>query len=122
MRQQKKKSQALTKAEHRIAGLQAINPELDLGYGYTVADYRTLTEDLRNKIAAYNQAQIMVNITKSELAQAERTLNNYSEYMLLGVAARYGKDSSEYGMAGGTRKSQRKKRRPAVKKTAISAE
>ncbi len=37
--------------------------------------------------------------------------------MLLGVASRYGKNSDEYEMAGGTRKSNRRKARPVVNQT-----
>jgi len=41
-------------------------------------------------------------------------LNTYSEQMLLNVASCYGKSSDEYEMAGGTRRSDRKKARSAV--------
>ncbi|MEH1974356.1 MAG: hypothetical protein V7K64_10350 [Nostoc sp.] len=47
-------------------------------------------------------------------------MNTYSEQMLLNVASRYGKNSDEYGMAGGTRRSDRKKPRPVVNQTVTS--
>ena len=40
---------------------------------------------------------------------AEKAIRDLSERMLAGVASKYGKDSSEYEMAGGTRKSERKR-------------
>ncbi|MEH2406970.1 hypothetical protein [Nostoc sp.] len=40
--------------------------------------------------------------------------------MLLNVASRYGKNSDEYEMAGGTRRSDRKKARPLVNQTVTS--
>ena len=43
------------------------------------------------------------------MLEAEKTLMALSEKMLLGVAFEYGKDSAEYEMAGGVRKSQRKR-------------
>ncbi|WP_223279999.1 hypothetical protein [Nostoc sp. PA-18-2419] len=48
----------------------------------------------------------MMDKTHNAVEEAERVLNDYSEHMLLSVASRYGKNSDEYGMAGGTRKSQ----------------
>lgn len=41
-------------------------------------------------------------------------VKDLSKRMLTGVASKYGKNSSEYEMAGGTRKSERKK--PVAKK------
>ncbi|OUL34629.1 hypothetical protein BV372_13425 [Nostoc sp. T09] len=122
MRQQKRNSRALTKAERRIEGLQTINPDLDFGNGFSIANYDTKVKELREKLALYNQAKTMVEKAQNALVDAERALNSYSEHMLLNVASHYGKDSDEYGMAGGTRKSDRRKPRPAVKQTVMSAE
>ncbi len=43
------------------------------------------------------------------MLETEKVLMAFSEKMLLGVAFEYGKDSFEYEMAGGVRKSQRKR-------------
>ncbi|MBD2213459.1 hypothetical protein H6G27_26820 [Nostoc linckia FACHB-104] len=122
MRQQKRNSRALTKAERRIEGLQMIDPDLDFGNEFSIANYNGMVQQLREKLAAYNQAKTLVEKTQTALVDAERVLNNYSEHMLLNVASRYGKNSDEYGMAGGTRKSERRKPRPAAKPVVISAE
>jgi hypothetical protein len=45
----------------------------------------------------------------AELQVDEKTLDNFSTTMLSGVGVKYGKDSAEYGKAGGTRTSDRKK-------------
>ncbi|MDZ7960517.1 MAG: hypothetical protein RMY34_21985 [Aulosira sp. DedQUE10] len=121
MAQRKRNSPALTKAERRIEGIQMINPELDFGNGFSIPGYNSKILEIREKLAAYNQARAIVDKTQNALQEAERELNSYSEQMLLSVASNYGKNSDEYGMAGGTRKSNRKKKRPAVQ-TAISAE
>ena len=55
-------------------------------------------------------------IASVEAAEAE--VKNLSELMLLGVATKYGKDSYEYEMAGGVRKSERK--RPTRKVSAAA--
>ena len=120
MTQRKRNSISLTKAERRIEGMQTINPELDFSNGFAIATYNTKVIELREKLAAYNQAQIIVDKTHNALIEAERDLNTYSEQMLLNVASRYGKSSDEYEMAGGTRRSDRKKPRPLVKQTVTS--
>ncbi|HIK03302.1 MAG TPA: hypothetical protein IGS40_01080 [Trichormus sp. M33_DOE_039] len=123
MTQRRRNSIALTKAERRIEGLQTINSDLDFGNGLSIANYTNRVNDLRDKLAAYNQARKIVEKTQNALIEAERSLNDYSEHMLLSVASRYGKNSDEYGMAGGTRKSDRKKARsPVSKPAAISAD
>ncbi|MEH1772222.1 hypothetical protein [Nostoc sp.] len=120
MTQRKRNSMSLTKAERRIEGMQTINPQLDFSNGFSIATYNTKVIELREKLAAYNQAQTIVDKTHNALIEAERELNTYSEQMLLNVASRYGKNSDEYEMAGGTRRSDRKKPRPAVNQTVIS--
>ncbi|BAY17441.1 hypothetical protein NIES2109_12300 [Nostoc sp. HK-01] len=115
MAQRKRNSIALTKAERRIEGIQAINPELDFGNGCSIVTYNTKIYDVREKLAAYNQARIMVEKAQNALLESERGLNDFSEQMLVSVASRFGKDSYEYGMAGGTRKSNRKKPRSTIK-------
>ncbi|MHC5774460.1 hypothetical protein [Nostoc sp.] len=123
MAQRKRNSIALTKAERRIEGLQTINPELDFGNGLSIVTYNTIVYELREKLAAYNQARTMVDKTQNTLLDAERALNSYSEHMLLSVASRYGKNSDEYGMAGGTRKSDyRRKARSMVNQTVMVVE
>jgi hypothetical protein len=122
MTQRRRNSTSLTKAERRIEGLQTINSELDFGNRLSIATYNTLVNELREKLAAYNQARTIVDKTQNALVDAERVLNNYSERMLLSVASRYGKNSDEYEMAGGTRKSDRRRTRAVVKQTEMSAE
>ncbi|MEH2068348.1 MAG: hypothetical protein V7K47_09325 [Nostoc sp.] len=122
MPQRRRNSLALTKAERRIEGMQTIKPDLDFGNGLSIATYNSMIQDLREKLAAHNQARTMMDKTQNAVEEAERVLNDYSEHMLLSVASRYGKNSDEYGMAGGTRKSERKKPRSVVNITVKSAE
>ncbi|MBD2163010.1 hypothetical protein H6G04_01195 [Calothrix membranacea FACHB-236] len=121
MAQKRRNSIALTKAERRIEGMEMISSQLDFGNGLSLASYKDKILEIREKLAAYNQAKTMVEMTQNALSEAESELNMFSEKMLLSVASRYGKTSDEYGMAGGTRRIYRKKVRPAVQ-TALSAE
>ncbi|TBR60511.1 hypothetical protein B4U84_06535 [Westiellopsis prolifica IICB1] len=122
MAQRKRNSVALSKAERRVAGLQAIDPNLDLGNRLSIITYKSMINELREKLNAYNQARVMMEMAKNALKEAEVVLNSYSEHMLLGVACRYGKDSHQYEMAGGKRRSKRRTTRSVTKKPTVSVE
>ena len=57
----------------------------------------------------YNKGLSNVDALQNRVNESEQRLAELSEQMLLGVAAKYGKNSSEYEMAGGVKKSDRKK-------------
>lgn len=111
----KRTSKILDRAKERAAGLRSIGA-LDFGGGLTSASYEQAIADAQSKLDDYNQTLSSVDEKANNLAASERTLNDLSERFLAGVAARFGKDSSEYEKAGGVRKSERK--RPASRKTA----
>ncbi|MEH2406971.1 hypothetical protein [Nostoc sp.] len=67
MTQRKRNSIALTKAERRIEGMQTINSQLDFSNGFSIATYSTKVIELREKLAAYNQAQTIVDKTHNAL-------------------------------------------------------
>jgi hypothetical protein len=52
----------------------------------------------------------LVDEKQSEVIAKEKHLRDLHERMLMGVAARHGRDSIEYEKAGGIRKSERKKK------------
>lgn len=114
MARPKRSSVILQKAEKREAGLQSISLTLDLGNRLTLESYSTLIQTLRSQLTLYNSALSELDAQSRQIKETELQLRNLSEQMLLGVAARYGKDSGEYGKAGGVPKSER--RRPTKKK------
>jgi hypothetical protein len=107
MPRRKRTSRVLEKAELRSAGLKAIAPNLDFGGDRNVNNMALVIEQLRIKIDAYNTALSVIDSYQTEIEELEKTLGNLSEQMLIGVAFQYGKDSREYQMAGGVRKSDR---------------
>jgi hypothetical protein len=109
MARRKRTSLVLEKAVRRAAGINSIDPNLDLGNGLTQPTFSTLIERMRTKENAYNSALSNLDKLYSEMLQAERELADMAEHMLLGIATRYGKSSVEYGMAGGVPKNQRRK-------------
>jgi hypothetical protein len=109
MSRRKRSSPVLQKAVRRASGMNSIDPNLDVGNGLTLPAFSTLIETMRTKENAYNSALANVDKLYSEMLQTERELGDMAEHMLMGVGAKYGKSSVEYGMAGGVPKNQRHK-------------
>ncbi|MBD2518914.1 hypothetical protein H6G93_28935 [Nostoc sp. FACHB-973] len=110
MTRQKLTYRALRKAELRISGLKAIDTNIDFGDDRNLPNLTQLVEQYRSKINAYNSALSLLDSYKYEMKELDKTLNDLMEKMLIGVAFKYGKDSHEYEMAGGVRKSVRVRR------------
>ncbi|MBG1267064.1 hypothetical protein [Nostoc sp. WHI] len=122
MPRQKRTSRVLEKAVLRSASLRAIDPSMDFGDARNLTNLIELMAQLRTKINEYNTALTVVDSYKSEIDELEKTLNNLSDQMLLGIAFKYGKDSSEYEMAGGVRKRERIRRSVAGRLKAVPDE
>ncbi len=58
---------------------------------------------------AYNSTLSTVDLTQGAFELAEKSLMELTEHVLVSVAAKYGKNSDEYKMAGGVRRSERKR-------------
>lgn len=112
----KRSSPLIESAQTRLASLSSIDPALDLGSDLTAAAYKSAIQDTQAKLDAYNALLSQADEAANTLNAAEKELGSLSERMLAGVAVKFGKDSNEYEMAGGVRKSERK--RPARKKQA----
>ena len=102
----KKQSTLLTKCRDRAMNLQVIHPNLDLGNGLTVQAYRAAIDTHQANLDNYNRAISTITELALSFEESDRTLRDINERMLLGVGAVYGKDSKEYGTAGGKRKSE----------------
>ncbi|MEH1946346.1 MAG: hypothetical protein V7K77_05230 [Nostoc sp.] len=122
MPRQKRTYRVLEKAELRIAGLKAIDPSMDFGDARNLQNVAQVIQQYRSKIDAYNTTLAVIDSYKSEMKELEKTLSDLSEKMLLGVAFKYGKDSHEYQMAGGVRKSDRIRKSRATRLRSTSEE
>lgn len=116
MARRKRSSRILENAEQRYAGLHSIDANLNLSKDLTLEAFKANIEKLRSEINAYNSILSAADRAANIVKELEAEVNTLSEQMLLGVAFQYGKDSHEYEMAGGTRKSERK--RPSRKEKA----
>jgi hypothetical protein len=101
--------QFLLEAEERLNNLRTISEDLDLGNGITttaLAEKIDLYKSTRNSRKFHQSVVASESVTLSIL---EKEIRDFSERSLIGVAAKFGKDSEEYGKAGGTRKVDRKR-------------
>lgn len=92
-----------------MASIQSIGTNLVLGTEITAAGYKQTIDRLRQNLNAYNELLSLADQAANAVKTAELDTRDYSERILLGVAMKYGKNSDEYEMAGGVRKSERKR-------------
>ncbi|MEH2205648.1 MAG: hypothetical protein V7K53_16460 [Nostoc sp.] len=107
MSRKKRTSRVLEKAELRSAGLKAIDSNMSFGDDCDLQNLSQAIEQLRTMLDAYNTALTVIDSSKTKIDAMEKTLSNLTDKMVRGVAFKYGKDSSEYEMAGGVRESER---------------
>lgn len=118
MPRQKKTSKTLESAATRLASLKSIDPDLDLGNGITVKEFEKTILRTTMTLEKYNTSLSVADQNEQLFEADEKLLKDFNERVLLGVGTRYGKDSNEYEMAGGVKKSNRKK---PVRKTPPSS-
>lgn len=107
MPRQKRTSRILEKAEIRISGLKAVDPMMDFGDSRSLVQMSVQMDRLRDRLEDYNRALAVIDSSKKEIDELEKDLADLIDRMLIGVAFQYGKDSRQYEMAGGMRKSER---------------
>jgi len=110
MTRKKRISRTLDNAELRAASLKAIDPKMNIDEVRSLANFTAQMDQLRTKIDDYNTALVAVDSASAEIKMLEKNLGDLADQMLTAVAFKYGKDSREYEMAGGVRKSERIRR------------
>lgn len=111
-RLKKKRSIILDKARSRQAALLSVNAKLDFGNGLTTAAFDKLLDDTQKALKDYNTLLSQIDQAYNSFQSSEKSLADMSDRMLTGVATQYGKNSDQYEMAGGTRKSERRRSSP----------
>lgn len=106
MAYQRKSSKHIVDAQERAANLRGIDPALDLGNDLTLATFNAEIAATQNLLDTYNAKLAKADAAGNEFKAAEKRLRAQSARMLAGVGVKYGKDSNEYEMAGGTRASE----------------
>ncbi|MGJ3247567.1 MAG: hypothetical protein ACFE0I_16020 [Elainellaceae cyanobacterium] len=124
MPRKKRTSPVLNKSELRAVAIQSIDLKLDMGNGLSLDNYNSKISHLRTLLSDYNMALSKLDSLINDVEAAEKELKDMSELMLMGIATTYGKNSNEYEMAGGKRKSERKRpvrSQPAAAQPAAAA-
>jgi hypothetical protein len=106
----KRYSRSLEEAEVRASGLTAIDPNMDFGDERSLSNLNSLCDQLRDKFTEYNTHLTQVDTLRTEIKDLEKVISQVSSKMLVAVAFKYGKDSTEYQMAGGVRSQDRIRR------------
>ncbi|MCI5180561.1 MAG: hypothetical protein D3911_14825 [Candidatus Electrothrix sp. AW3_4] len=99
---QRKSSRIIADAQERSGNLRAIDPELDLGNNLTLAAYNNKIDEVQAALDAYNGVLAQADAAGNDFRAVEKELRDLSSLMLSGVKVKYGRDSNEYEMAGGT--------------------
>ena len=102
-------SQVLETARQRLAGLKSINPAPDFGTALTLVAYETKASAFDTSLDTYNQHLAALDDEQNTIDAQEQDLRDWNRRLLSATEAHYGPDSSQYEVAGGTRKSERKK-------------
>jgi hypothetical protein len=118
MAQRKRESVSVNRATERANNLASINSKLDLGNGLTLEAYTAKRDAVKAENDTYNTMKSAIDGQLDKVEAMEKDLDTMSVNMLAGVRIKHGEDSAEYEMAGGTRKSDRKK---PVRKTKIKS-
>jgi hypothetical protein len=104
----KRSSQILDKAVMRADGIRSIGGNIDLGNNLTSDLFTQKIESLRQRLSKYNTLLADLDEALNLLEAEEETLKEAYAQALVGIAAKYGKNSSEYEKAGGVRRVDRK--------------
>ncbi|MEH2289684.1 hypothetical protein [Nostoc sp.] len=107
MSRRKRSSRIIEKAEFRVAGLKAIDPNINFDDTYNMQNLSQLIDNFHNMLDDYNAAIAMLDSSIKKLDEMEKNLSQVSDKMLMGVGFKYGKNSNEYELAGGVRDSER---------------
>lgn len=116
MARRKRTSPSIERAQQRADGLASIGSSLKLGENLSLAGFQTEIDALITKLSEYNTKLGELDGDLNNLEKAEASLDELTTTMLAAVGVTYGKNSTEYEKAGGTRTDERrspsKKRQP----------
>lgn len=109
MARRTRNSPVLEKADKRVSGLRIISPTLDLGPGLTLTELEAKISEFRTKQTNYNNLLPSLDALSNELDADEKALEELLSRFLAAVGARWGKNHTNYELAGGTRTEERKR-------------
>ena len=102
----------LDKGKTRLSAIKSIDVALDLGNGINIAGYEIELNKFNETINKYNTTLSSIDDLYNAYEAQKIVVRDWNERILAGVATKYGKNTSQYEMAGGVKKSDRKKATP----------
>jgi hypothetical protein len=105
----------LDAAKERANSLATVDKTIDFSNGASLAALTASNEALKTQLDKYNQMLSELDDALNKLEKAESAVTDLGTRLLVGLKVKYGPDSSEYEMAGGTRASEIK-RSPRTRK------
>jgi hypothetical protein len=109
MARKRRTSAPLETTRQRLAGLKQITPAADFGGNLNAAGGQAIVTDLTDELAGYNQDNAALDERQNLIDRKEDGASNWNKSILAAVGAKFGTDSDEYEMVGGTRTSERKR-------------
>src|SRR5215831_10277317 len=109
MARPKRKSEVLEIARRRLAGIQQINPKPEFAPTVAIEAYAAEIDGFIADQNAYNGDLAALDERGNLLDAREQRLADFSQRILAAVKAHFGPDSNEFELAGGVRRSDRKK-------------
>jgi hypothetical protein len=101
----------------RLSKVKSVEADFKATDDVSVAKLEAALGEAQTVLDDYNQMLSSLDGKSNQYAQLIKIINDLSERLLEGVGLKYGKDSNEYEMAGGTRKSERKRPKPKTPPT-----
>ena len=110
MARQRRTSATLDAFKARLQGIKQISPAPNLPPNLSLASLDTAASEAQTLLDSHNALILALDDSTNQLKAKEQAIEKLYTRALDAIAAQYGKDSSEYELAGGTRTSERKKR------------
>jgi len=114
MYKKRSRSRSLEIGLNRSTGFQEIDGNIEFSEGFTKESYEQLVFDTLQSLQKYNAALMRADHAKRLFEQKERELADANERVKAGIVSLYGRDSYEYTLLGGVRKSEIDGYRPAT--------
>ena len=108
MARRKRTSTVLETARARLLALKTLTPPPSFGGDLDLSHYEQYILNFESKLETYNSTIAVLDGLQNEVGAAEDVLRDFNKRMLAATGAKYGTDSNEYEIAGGTRDSERK--------------
>ena len=105
----KRDSKILATARQRLAGLKQITATPTFDPAATVAAYEAEINGYSADQDSYNGDSAALDAKQNALNSRELGLRDWNSRVLSLIEGQFGSDSTEYELAGGTRRSERKK-------------